>query len=113
MSGPELPHGPGWQMSQRLALHNVQAPRSSRLLAKLLVMLLVVTAVALTLTPWQQNIPGSGRVIAFSPEERLQQVEAVIEGRVVKWHVVEGSSVRRGDLMVELTDNGTRAVSPK
>jgi adhesin transport system membrane fusion protein len=105
MSGTELPQGPGWQMSQRLALHNVQAPRSSRLLAKLLVILLVVTAVALTLTPWQQNIPGSGRVIAFSPEERLQQVEAVIDGRVVKWHVVEGSTVRRGDLMVELTDN--------
>ncbi|WP_291989003.1 HlyD family efflux transporter periplasmic adaptor subunit [Luteitalea sp.] len=92
-------------MNQRLALHNVQAPRSARLLARLLVGLLVVVIVFLVVTPWQQNIPGSGRVIAFSPEERLQQVEAVIDGRIVKWHVVEGSTVRRGDPIVELTDN--------
>ncbi|MEZ5288708.1 MAG: HlyD family efflux transporter periplasmic adaptor subunit [Vicinamibacterales bacterium] len=94
-----------WQMDQRLALHNVQAPRSARVLARMLVALLAVTAVALTLTPWQQNIPGSGRVIAFSPEERLQQIEAAVDGRVVAWHVVEGSVVRRGDPIVDLTDN--------
>ena len=105
MSAPDPSSKPDWHMDQRLALHNVQAPRSSRLLARLLVVLLIVTAVALTLTPWQQNIPGSGRVIAFSPEERLQQIEAVIEGRIVKWHVVEGSVVKRGDPIVELTDN--------
>lgn len=105
MSPLDPPPTPGWHMDQRLALHNVQAPRSARLLARLLVVLLAVTAVALTLTPWQQNIPGSGRLIAFSPEERLQQIEAVIEGRVVKWHVVEGSIVKRGDPIVELTDN--------
>ena len=80
-----------WHMDQRLALHNVQAPRSARILARMLMILLVVTAFALTLTPWQQTIPGAGRVIAFSPEERLQQVEAPVDGRVVKWHVVEGS----------------------
>ncbi len=105
MSAPDPSSKPGWYMDQRLALHNVQAPRSSRMLARLLVVLLAVTAVALILTPWQQNIPGSGRVIAFSPEERLQQIEAVIEGRIVKWHVVEGSVVKRGDPIVELTDN--------
>jgi len=95
----------GWHMDQRLALHNVQAPRSARVLARLLVILLVVSVLALTVTPWQQNIPGSGRVIAFSPEERLQQVEAAVDGRIVKWHVVEGSHVRRGDPIVDLTDN--------
>jgi membrane fusion protein, adhesin transport system len=96
---------PGWHMDQRLALHNVQAPRSARVLARLLVVLLVVTTIALTLTPWQQTIPGSGRVIAFSPEERLQQVEAPVDGRVLKWHVVEGSAVKRGDPIVDLADN--------
>jgi multidrug efflux pump subunit AcrA (membrane-fusion protein) len=92
-------------MDQRLALHNVQAPKSARVLARLLVVLLVVTVVALTLTPWQQNIPGSGRVIAFNPEERLQQVESPIDGRIAQWHVVEGASVKRGDPIVDLTDN--------
>ena len=94
-----------WHMDQRLALHNVQAPRVVRVLARLLVMLLLVTAVALTLTPWQQNIAGSGRVVAFNPEERLQRIEAPVDGRIVQWHVVEGSQVRRGDPIVDLSDN--------
>ena len=105
MSPQYPPSHTGWHMDQRLALHNVQAPRSARVLARLLVVLLVVTGLALTVTPWQQNIPGSGRVIAFSPEERLQQIEAAVDGRVVKWHVVEGSRVRRGEPIVDLTDN--------
>jgi multidrug efflux pump subunit AcrA (membrane-fusion protein) len=92
-------------MDQRLALHNVQAPRVVRVLARLLVILLAVTAIALTLTPWQQNIAGSGRVVAFSPEERLQGIEAPVDGRIVRWHVVEGSQVRRGDPIVDLSDN--------
>lgn len=111
MSGTDPYSGPSWRMNQRLALHNVQAPRAARILARLLLVLLGVTMVALTLTPWQQNIPGSGRVIAFSPGERTQQVEAAIEGRVVKWHVVEGSLVRRGDPIVELTDNDPAILS--
>ena len=94
-----------WHMDQRLALHNVQAPRVVRVLARLLVILMVVTAVALTLTPWQQNIAGSGRVVAFNPEERLQRIEAPVDGRIVRWHIVEGSQVRRGDPIVDLSDN--------
>ena len=95
----------GWHMDQRLALHSVQAPRSARVLARILVALLAVTVVALTLTPWQQTIPAAGRVIAFSPEDRPQQIEATIDGRVTTWHVVEGSVVRKGDPIVDLSDN--------
>ena len=105
MSAHEPRSQPGWHMDQRLALHNVQVPRSARVLARLLVVLLVVTAVAFTLTPWQQNITGSGRVIAFSPEERTQQIDTPVDGRIVRWHVVEGDTVARGAPIVDLTDN--------
>jgi multidrug efflux pump subunit AcrA (membrane-fusion protein) len=71
----------------------------------MLVILLVAIAAALTVTPWQQNIPGSGRVIAFSPAERLQQIHAAVDGRILEWHVVEGATVKRGDPIVDLTDN--------
>jgi multidrug resistance efflux pump len=92
-------------MDQRLALHHIQLPRAMRVLARLLVVLLVVAVSALVLTPWQQNITGAGRLIAFNPEERTQQVEAPVDGRIVRWHVVEGATLRRGDPIVELTDN--------
>jgi len=92
-------------MDQRLVLHNVQAPRSVRTMARILVIMLLVLVVGLIVTPWQQNIPGAGRVIAFSPEERVQTVQAPVDGRVARWHVVEGTTVRRGDPVVDLDDN--------
>ena len=88
-----------------LAIHAVHAPRATRVLAGVLVALMIVVALALTITPWQQNVTGSGRVMAFSPEERQQNIEAPVDGRVARWHVVEGSSVKKGDPIVELTDN--------
>lgn len=94
-----------WQIDQRLRLHGIQTPRAAARLAKLLVALLVTLALALTVTPWQQNITGTGRVIAFNPEERQQTVEAPVDGRVLDWHVVEGSRVTKGDRIVELADN--------
>ena len=88
-----------------LAIHAEHAPRATRILAGILVVLMIVGALALTITPWQQNVTGSGRVMAFSPEERQQNIEAPVDGRIARWHVVEGSSVKKGDPIVDLTDN--------
>lgn len=91
-------------LDERLVLHGLHAPRAARVLARLLTLLAVVIALALVVTPWQQTIPGSGRVLAFRPDERPQQVEALVDGRVVRWHVSEGATVRAGDPIVELAD---------
>ena len=101
MSGPRS----DWHMDTRLALHGVQTPRALRVLARLLLFMLAVTIVLLVVTPWQQNVPGAGRVIAFSPEERPQNVESPLDGRIVRWHVVEGQRVKKGDPIVDMTDN--------
>jgi membrane fusion protein, adhesin transport system len=50
-------------------------------------------------------VTGSGRVIAYAPLERQQVVEAPIDGRVVRWFVQEGSVVREGEPIAELSDN--------
>ncbi|MFN7978876.1 MAG: HlyD family efflux transporter periplasmic adaptor subunit [Vicinamibacterales bacterium] len=91
-------------LEERLALHGLQAPRAARVLARLLAGLVITVAVALVVTPWQQTIPGSGRVLAFRPDERPQQIEALVDGRVVRWHVSEGATVKAGDPIVELAD---------
>jgi membrane fusion protein, adhesin transport system len=70
----------------------------------------LVLLLVLWLTPWQQTAPGSGRVIAYAPEERRQNVEAPIEGRVAKWHVREGAQVEKGDPLVDLIDNDPQLV---
>ncbi|MFN0105102.1 MAG: HlyD family secretion protein [Bryobacteraceae bacterium] len=93
------------QLPSRLALHSIAVPKSQRILTRVLLALMATTAVALTVTPWQQNVTGSGRVLAFRPEERPQNIDAPVEGRIAKWYVVEGSTVKKGDPIVDLSDN--------
>jgi len=59
---------------------------------------------ALIWVPWQQNIRGTGRVVALGPLERRQSVEAPIGGRVERWWVQEGSHVKAGDRLLEISD---------
>ncbi len=61
--------------------------------------------VSLALLPWQQTAIGTGRVVAFSPVDRQQDINSPIDGRVQRWHVSEGSRVTEGQLIVELADN--------
>ena len=91
--------------SGRVALRLVPVSRPARLLARLGVGALLLVSLALAVVPWQQSVVGTGRVIAYSPTERQQNIEAPIEGRVVHWEVREGSRVRKGDLVAELSDN--------
>lgn len=77
----------------------------ARRLARSLAALLVLFLLALTLTPWQQNITGMGRVVAYTPLERQQTLQAPVEGRVVHWWVREGSQVKAGDRIADISDN--------
>lgn len=58
----------------------------------------------LVVAPWQQFSSGAGSVIAFSPVNRPQSIDAPISGRVVRWFVQEGSRVGPGVPIVELAD---------
>ena len=49
------------------ALDHVGSPHNARILAWLLALMLIAAVVALTATPWQQNIMASGQVVAFDP----------------------------------------------
>lgn len=83
---------------------------AARVLAWLMAILFVGLVVALALLPWQQSVTGAGRVIALAPVERQQTISAPVDGRVVRWHVVEGTRVRAGDLIVEVSDNDPRVI---
>ncbi len=92
--------------------HTFHPPRlacSSRLarrVAKFLLLVLVLLTAAFLLAPWQQNITGEGRVIAYSPLARTQTVEVPVEGRIVRFadEIVEGMRVSRGDFIAEIRD---------
>ncbi|MEC7521862.1 MAG: HlyD family efflux transporter periplasmic adaptor subunit [Myxococcota bacterium] len=86
----------------------VPPPTHARRVALALAGAFVAFILFALLAPWRQNVQGSGRVIAYTPLERQQNVEAPIGGRVVRWHVQEGSTVREGDPIVDISDNDPR-----
>lgn len=86
------------------AMRLVHTPRVVWRVARALIILFFVLPLAVLLLPWQQTITASGRLMAFSPVDRQQFVKAPIDARVMKWLVVEGQSVEKGDVLVEMND---------
>jgi len=80
------------------------APIAHRI-ARWLIAMFVVLMVALAFTPWQQNVRGVGRVVAYVPAERQQIISAQVEGRIAHWRVKEGAKVKQGEVLAELADN--------
>lgn len=82
----------------------VPPPVRARAVARMVALAFTAFLVAAVLAPWQQNVRGSGRAIAYAPLERQQAIEAPIDGRVRRLYVQEGSHVHAGDPLVELAD---------
>ena len=93
------------KMPRFSALRMVESPKSVITLARALWIGFFLGCGALFLAPWQQTAFGVGRVIAYTPEERQQVIEAPIKGRITRWYVTEGSTVKKGDLIAEIADN--------
>jgi multidrug efflux pump subunit AcrA (membrane-fusion protein) len=54
--------------------------------------------------PWTQNIRSKGKVTALRPEQRPQEINTIIGGRIVNWRVREGDRVKKGDTLLQLTE---------
>ncbi|NDE90340.1 MAG: HlyD family efflux transporter periplasmic adaptor subunit [Alphaproteobacteria bacterium] len=61
--------------------------------------------VFLLFTPWVQTAVGDGVVTTFHPSDRPQNITAPVKGRIKQWHVHEGSTVQKGDFLLEIVDN--------
>lgn len=54
--------------------------------------------------PWTQNIRSRGLVTTLYQDQRPQQVNTIIGGQVIKWHVKEGDVVKAGDTLIQLSE---------
>lgn len=52
--------------------------------------------------PWTQTIRAKGLITTLRQEQRPQQVNTVIPGRIIKWYVKEGDYVKAGDTILQL-----------
>ncbi|GAA4328948.1 HlyD family secretion protein [Flaviaesturariibacter amylovorans] len=65
---------------------------------------LLFLCIVLLLLPWTQNIRARGTVTALRQEQRPQEINSIIAGRVEQWYVKEGDYVRRGDTIARLSE---------
>lgn len=98
--------------TQLYSLRVLTRPKASRLLAKFLAVLLALF-IGFLFLPWQQNVRGNGKVTNFDPAHRPQTIEAVIAGRIQKWHVNEGDHVNKGDTIITISEVKEKYFDPQ
>jgi len=65
---------------------------------------ILLAFIVVLLLPWQQNVQGTGTVIAFSPQDRAQTLPSRIDGRIERFLVGEGAFVTKGTPIVEISE---------
>jgi multidrug efflux pump subunit AcrA (membrane-fusion protein) len=87
--------------SEHMAFSNIYRigrTRSGKLWFMGFLMLLLV----LLFLPWTQNIRAKGNITALKQEQRPQEINSVIAGKIIHWYVKEGDYVKAGDTILQL-----------
>lgn len=65
---------------------------------------IIIGLLAILFVPWTQNIRATGYVTTLKQEDRPQQLNTIIPGKIAKWHVKEGDYVKAGDTIIQLSE---------
>ena len=63
--------------------------------------------------PWTQNVTSIGNVTTLRPDQRPQTIQSPIPGRIEKWYVNEGDSVKKGDTILFISEVKSDYFDPK
>ncbi|MCP5346151.1 MAG: HlyD family efflux transporter periplasmic adaptor subunit [Pseudomonadales bacterium] len=72
--------------------------------AWMLTVAILAAGLFLVFAPWVQTTSGFGTVTALNPNDRLQEVNALVSGRIQEWYVRDGVHVTVGDPIVRIAD---------
>jgi multidrug resistance efflux pump len=72
-----------------------------------------ILVVILSFLPWTQNIVAKSKVTTLRPEHRPQSVYSTIPGKIERWYVREGESVKAGDTLAFLSEVKADYFDPK
>ncbi len=64
----------------------------------------IVIGIASMWLPWVQTASGSGQVTTLNPSDRVQNISAMVSGRIAEWYIQDGDYVSAGDPIVRITD---------
>ncbi|MFN8236854.1 MAG: HlyD family efflux transporter periplasmic adaptor subunit [Chitinophagales bacterium] len=63
--------------------------------------------------PWTQNIQTTGIVTTVRPEQRPQELNTLISGKIEKWYVKEGDLVNKGDTVLKISEIKSEYLDPE
>lgn len=91
-------------------LHRQRVPRVMRSIGWIIALGTLTMVLFLTFTPWVQTTSGFGSVTALNPNDRLQEINALVPGRIQEWYVRDGSHVEVDDPIVRIVDNDPQLI---
>jgi multidrug resistance efflux pump len=65
---------------------------------------ILIVGLGILLLPWTQNIRAKGKVTTLRQEQRPQEINSIIAGKIIKWYVKEGDQVNAGDTLAQLAE---------
>jgi multidrug efflux pump subunit AcrA (membrane-fusion protein) len=91
-------------MAHFTTLASIKTPRVMRAVFVLLLIAIIAAIAFLVYVPWVQTTSGTGAVTTLNPNQRKQDINALVPGRIEEWYVRDGSSVKKGDPIVRIAD---------
>ena len=73
----------------------------------------IILLILVLFLPWTQNIRATGTVTTLYQQQRPQQLNSIIPGRIIKWYVKEGDYVKMGDTLIMLANVKDDYLDPK
>ncbi|MDP1845060.1 MAG: HlyD family efflux transporter periplasmic adaptor subunit [Sediminibacterium sp.] len=73
----------------------------------------LIALIIIMFLPWTQNIRAKGAITTLRQEQRPQELNTIIAGKVVKWYVKEGDFVKKGDTILQLGEVKVDYFDPK
>lgn len=84
-------------------LETVENKQSGRVLRNIIFSFSTIIFIAIFL-PWTQNVRSKGYVTTLRPDQRPQQLNSLIAGRIDQWFVQEGDFVQKGDTILKISE---------
>ncbi|MBY0343840.1 MAG: HlyD family efflux transporter periplasmic adaptor subunit [Sphingomonadales bacterium] len=91
-------------MAHFTTLAKIRVPRVMRVVFFMILASIIIAVAFLIYVPWVQTTSGQGVVTTLSPNERKQDINALVPGRIEEWYVRDGSTVKKGDPIVRIAD---------
>ncbi|MBC7565833.1 MAG: HlyD family efflux transporter periplasmic adaptor subunit [Pedobacter sp.] len=92
------------QFNRFKAFGRVMRQRPGNKISNKWIAILITLFVVALFLPWTQNIQSGGQVSTLNPQQRPQQINSIIAGRIAQWHVKDGDLVNKGDTLARITE---------